>query len=185
MCASSRPYMAILGEAIGQAPKKSWNISERIHTPPVSATSHANATIPWLYSGICWPLVTRAWCLPLNMKFYRSLYGTTWLIRHPMSRWHWFGLWRLYDSTSRVRAVPAQTSSWILLFGNFSGSPATRRVVLIQSKTGDARISGSLASLWIGESIHEKDESAIEISIQKFYWCRRTVFFWRCAHAFL
>jgi amylosucrase len=52
--------------------------------------------------------------------------------------------------------------------GNFSGSPAKGALFSVNEKTGDARISGSLASLCgLEKAVESKDELAIAMSIQK------------------
>ncbi len=52
--------------------------------------------------------------------------------------------------------------------GNYDGSPAKGALFSVNEKTGDARISGSLASLCgLEKALENKDELAIAISIQK------------------
>jgi amylosucrase len=62
--------------------------------------------------------------------------------------------------------------------GEYNGSPARGALFSSNPKTGDARISGSLASLCgLEKAILEKDEGAIEISIQKIILMQAHSFF--------
>jgi amylosucrase len=62
--------------------------------------------------------------------------------------------------------------------GSHSGSPAKGALFSSNPKTGDARISGSLASLCgLEKALDEKDEKAIDISIQKILLMQAHSFF--------
>jgi len=62
--------------------------------------------------------------------------------------------------------------------GNFPGSPAKGALFSSNPKTGDARISGSLASLCgLEKAINDKDEKAIDVSIQKILMMQAMSFF--------
>jgi amylosucrase len=62
--------------------------------------------------------------------------------------------------------------------GNFPGSPATGALFSSNPKTGDARISGTLASLCgLEKAVNNKDEAAISQSIQKIWMMQAMSFF--------
>ena len=62
--------------------------------------------------------------------------------------------------------------------GNYNGSPAKGALFSINEKTGDARISGSLASLCgLEKAMDNKDDAAIEISIRKIVLMQAQSFF--------
>jgi amylosucrase len=62
--------------------------------------------------------------------------------------------------------------------GSHNGSPATGALFSSNPKTGDARISGSLASLCgLEKAINNKDQDAIDISIQKILIMQAHSFF--------
>jgi amylosucrase len=62
--------------------------------------------------------------------------------------------------------------------GNYDGSPATGALFAVNEKTGDARISGSLASLCGLEiAMNNMDAAAIEISIRKIMLMQAMSFF--------
>lgn len=62
--------------------------------------------------------------------------------------------------------------------GTYSGSPATGALFSVNPKTGDARISGTLASLCgLEKAVKEKDEAAIQLSIQKILLMQAHSFF--------
>ena len=65
--------------------------------------------------------------------------------------------------------------------GNYHASPARGALFSVNEKTGDARISGSLASLCgLETAIDRKDAAAIELSIQKISMMQAMSFFyWR------
>jgi amylosucrase len=62
--------------------------------------------------------------------------------------------------------------------GNYYASPAKGALFSVNEKTGDARISGSLASLCgLETAINKKDPAAIELSIQKIIMMQAMSFF--------
>lgn len=62
--------------------------------------------------------------------------------------------------------------------GNFNGSPAKGALFSVNEKTGDARISGSLASLCgLEKAINKNDATSIEVSIQKILMMQAMSFF--------
>ncbi len=62
--------------------------------------------------------------------------------------------------------------------GSYAGSPATGALFSVNEKTGDARISGSLASLCgLEKAVRAKNERAISISIQKLLLMQAHSFF--------
>ena len=62
--------------------------------------------------------------------------------------------------------------------GNYYGSPAKGALFSVNERTGDARISGSLASLCgLETATNKKDTAAIELSIQKILMMQAMSFF--------
>ncbi|HEU5165457.1 MAG TPA: alpha-amylase family glycosyl hydrolase [Chitinophagaceae bacterium] len=62
--------------------------------------------------------------------------------------------------------------------GNYYASPAKGALFSVNEKTGDARISGSLASLCgLETAINKKDAAAVELSIQKILMMQAMSFF--------
>lgn len=62
--------------------------------------------------------------------------------------------------------------------GNYHGSPARGALFSVNEKTGDARISGSLASLCgLEYALQEKDEAAIDLSVKKILMMQAHSFF--------
>ncbi len=62
--------------------------------------------------------------------------------------------------------------------GNYYGSPATGKLFSVNEKTGDARISGSLASLCgLEKALAVKNKAAIELSIRKMIMMQAQSFF--------
>ena len=62
--------------------------------------------------------------------------------------------------------------------GNYNGSPAKGALFSVNEKTGDARISGSLASLCgLEMAINKNDAAAINISVQKILMMQAMSFF--------
>lgn len=62
--------------------------------------------------------------------------------------------------------------------GNYEGSSATGALFSSNAKTGDARISGSLASLCgLEKAVNENNETAIELSIKKILMMQAHSFF--------
>ncbi len=62
--------------------------------------------------------------------------------------------------------------------GNYYGSPATGKLFSVNEKTGDARISGSLASLCgLEKALADKNKPAIELSIRKIIMMQAQSFF--------
>ena len=62
--------------------------------------------------------------------------------------------------------------------GNYNGSPAKGALFSVNEKTGDARISGSLASLCgLETAINNKDAAAIEIAVRKIMLMQAMSFF--------
>lgn len=62
--------------------------------------------------------------------------------------------------------------------GDWTGSPATGALFSVNPKTGDARISGTLASLCgLEKALKEDDEKAIHLSIQKILMMQAHSFF--------
>ena len=62
--------------------------------------------------------------------------------------------------------------------GNYDGSPATGALFAVNEKTGDARISGSLASLCgLEKAMNNMNAAAIEISIRKIMLMQAMSFF--------
>lgn len=62
--------------------------------------------------------------------------------------------------------------------GAYAGSPARGELFSVNPKTGDARISGSLASLCgLEKAVNDKDEKAIPLSVQKILLMQGHSFF--------
>jgi amylosucrase len=62
--------------------------------------------------------------------------------------------------------------------GEWPGSPSSGALFSVNHKTGDARISGSLASLCgLEKALKEADEKAIELSVQKILMMQAHSFF--------
>jgi amylosucrase len=62
--------------------------------------------------------------------------------------------------------------------GTYNGTPAVGALFSVNDKTGDARISGSLASLCgLEKALEQKDEAAIALSIQKILLMQAHSFF--------
>lgn len=170
------PGMAILGEAI-VAPKE---IMKYFGTDTYTAREcdfAYNAT----HMALQWDMLatgdTRV-MLAAQHEILQKPYGTTWLT---YTRCHDdIGLGYEDYMIQQAGFEPFQHRQFLKNYysGNFSGSPATGALFSSNPKTGDARISGSLASLCgLEKAIHEKDESAIEISIQKILLMQAHSFF--------
>ena len=111
-------------------------------------------------------------------EILKKPYGTSWIT---YTRCHDdIGL-GYEDSTIRKAGFnPYEHRKFLMNYysGNFSSSPAKGALFSVNEKTGDARISGTLASLCgLETAINNKDEAAIKISIGKILLMQAQSFF--------
>ncbi|MGB3079016.1 MAG: alpha-amylase family glycosyl hydrolase [Saprospiraceae bacterium] len=170
------PGMALLGEAI-VAPKE---IMKYFGTGDFTAKEcdlAYNAT----QMALQWDMLatgdTRV-MLAAQHLLLRKPYGTSWIT---YTRCHDdIGLGYDDDMISSSGYNPYAHRQFIKDYysGSYSGSPASGALFSYNPKTGDARISGSLASLCgLEKAIEKKDTAAIEISIQKILMMQAHSFF--------
>ncbi|TAL40410.1 MAG: alpha-amylase [Chitinophagaceae bacterium] len=170
------PGMALLGEAI-VAPKEIMKyFGENEYTARECDFAY-NAT----QMALQWDMLatgdTRV-MLEAQHELLRKPYGTSWIT---YTRCHDdIGLG--YDDymISDVGFSPFEHRKFLKDYysGNYEGSPARGALFSSNPKTGDARISGSLASLCgLEKALEKKDEKAIEISIQKILMMQAHSFF--------
>jgi amylosucrase len=170
------PGMAILGEAI-VAPKE---IMKYFGTGTYTAREcdfAYNAT----HMALQWDMLatgdTRV-MLAAQHEILQKPYGTTWLT---YTRCHDdIGLGYEDYMIQQAGFDPFQHRQFLKDYyaGNFKGSPSTGALFSSNPKTGDARISGSLASLCgLEKAIQEKNSVAIDMAIQKILLMQAHSFF--------
>ncbi|MGB4847315.1 MAG: alpha-amylase family glycosyl hydrolase [Saprospiraceae bacterium] len=170
------PGMALLGEAI-VAPKE---IMKYFGTGDYTAREcdlAYNAT----QMALQWDMLatgdTRV-MLSAQHLLLRKPYGTSWIT---YTRCHDdIGLGYDDDMISSSGYNPYAHRQFIKDYysGSYSGSPASGALFSYNPKTGDARISGSLASLCgLEKAIEKKDIAAIEVSVQKILMMQAHSFF--------
>ncbi|MDN3583012.1 amylosucrase [Mucilaginibacter flavus] len=170
------PGMALLGEAI-VAPKE---IMKYFGTGAYTAKEcdfAYNAT----QMALQWDMLatgdTRVMLAAQN-DILQKPYGTTWLT---YTRCHDdIGLGYGDDMIESAGYNPYQHRKFLQDYysGSYPSSPATGALFSSNPKTGDARISGSLASLCgLEKAINENDADAIEISIRKILLMQAHSFF--------
>jgi amylosucrase len=173
---TAAPGMAILGEAI-VAPNE---IMKYFGTGSYTAKEcdfAYNAT----HMALQWDMLatgdTRV-MLAAQDELLRKPYGTSWIT---YTRCHDdIGLGYEDYMIQNAGFDPYQHRKFLQDYysGGYSGSPAKGALFSANPKTGDARISGSLASLCgLEKAIEENDAEAIEISIKKILLMQAHSFF--------
>jgi amylosucrase len=160
------PGMALLGEAIvaPQEIMKYFGVADKEAKECDFAYNATQMALQWdaLATGD-----TRV-MMAAQQELLRKPYGTSWIT---YTRCHDdIGLG--YDDHMIVTAgyTPFAHRKFLKDYysGNYHASPAKGALFSVNEKTGDARISGSLASLCgLETAINKKDAAAIEMSIQK------------------
>ncbi len=170
------PGMAILGEAI-VAPKE---IMKYFGTGSYTA-KECDVAYNATHMALQWDMLatgdTRV-MLAAQHEILQKPYGTTWIT---YTRCHDdIGLG--YDDYMIRQAgyEPYGHRKFLQDYysGNYDGSPATGALFSSNPKTGDARISGSLASLCgLEKALNDNDERAIELSVRKILLMQAHSFF--------
>lgn len=170
------PGMALLGEAI-VAPKEIMKYFGTDNYTGRECDFAYNAT----QMALQWDMLATGdtkVMLAAQQEILKKPYGTSWIT---YTRCHDdIGLG--YDDAMIAAAGynPYQHRKFIKDYysGAYNGSPATGALFSVNDKTGDARISGSLASLCgLEKALKAKDENAIEQSIQKILLMQAHSFF--------
>ena len=116
--------------------------------------------------------------LAAQSKLLNKPFGASWLT---YTRCHDdIGLGYDDDMIGSAGYHPAEHRKFLKNYysGNYHSSPATGKLFSVNKKTGDARISGSLASLCgLEKALKHDDKPAIEISIQKILLMQAHSFF--------
>lgn len=170
------PGMALLAEAIVAPKEITKYFGENEYTARECDFAY-NAT----HMALQWDMLatgdTRV-MLAAQHELLRKPYGTSWIT---YTRCHDdIGLG--YDDymINTAGFSPFEHRNFLKEYysGNFEGSPARGALFSSNPKTGDARISGSLASLCgLEKALEKKDEKAIELSIQKILMMQAHSFF--------
>jgi amylosucrase len=170
------PGMALLGEAI-VAPKE---IMKYFGTDKYTAREcdfAYNAT----HMALQWDMLATGdtkVMLAAQNELLKKPYGTSWIT---YTRCHDdIGLGYDDEMIARAGYNPYEHRKFLKEYysGEFNGSPARGALFSVNDKTGDARISGSLASLCgLEKALEAKDEKAIAESIQKILLMQAHSFF--------
>ena len=170
------PGMALLGEAI-VAPKEIMKYFGTDNYTGRECDFAYNAT----QMALQWDMLATGdtkVMLAAQQEILKKPYGTSWIT---YTRCHDdIGLGYDDDMIAAAGYNPYQHRKFIKDYysGAYNGSPATGALFSVNDKTGDARISGSLASLCgLEKALNEKDEKAIELSIQKIVLMQAHSFF--------
>jgi amylosucrase len=170
------PGMALLGEAI-VAPKEIMKYFGTDNYIARECDFAYNAT----HMALQWDMLATGdtkVMLAAQSEILKKPYGTSWIT---YTRCHDdIGLG--YDDAMIAAAgyAPHAHRKFIKDYysGAYNGSPATGALFSVNEKTGDARISGSLASLCgLEKALKGKDEAAIALSIQKILLMQAHSFF--------
>lgn len=170
------PGMALLGEAI-VAPKEIMKYFGTDNYTGRECDFAYNAT----QMALQWDMLATGdtkVMLAAQQEILKKPFGTSWIT---YTRCHDdIGLGYDDDMIAAAGYNPYEHRKFIKDYysGAYSGSPATGALFSVNDKTGDARISGSLASLCgLEKALNEKDEKAIEQSIQKILLMQAHSFF--------
>lgn len=170
------PGMALLGEAI-VAPKEIMKYFGTDNYVARECDFAYNAT----QMALQWDMLATGdtkVMLAAQHEILKKPYGTSWIT---YTRCHDdIGLGYDDEMIAAAGYNPYQHRKFIKDYysGAYNGSPATGALFSVNDKTGDARISGSLASLCgLEKALRENDEKAIELSIQKILLMQAHSFF--------
>lgn len=170
------PGMALLGEAI-VAPKEIMKYFGTGNYTARECDFAYNAT----HMALQWDMLATgntAVMLAAQPELLKKPYGTSWIT---YTRCHDdIGLGYDDEMIAAAGYTPYAHRKFIKDYysGAHKGSPAMGALFSVNDKTGDARISGSLASLCgLEKALKEKDGSAVELSIQKILLMQAHSFF--------
>jgi amylosucrase len=170
------PGMALLGEAI-VAPKEIMKYFGTDNYVARECDFAYNAT----QMALQWDMLATGdtkVMLAAQNELLKKPYGTSWIT---YTRCHDdIGLAYDDDMIAAAGYNPYQHRKFLKEYysGTFNGTPAIGALFSVNDKTGDARISGSLASLCgLEKAIKAKDEAAIALSIQKILLMQAHSFF--------
>lgn len=170
------PGMALLGEAI-QAPRHIMNYFGKELFTARECDFCYNATQMALQWDALATGDTRV-MLAAQHVLLQKPYGTSWIT---YTRCHDdIGLGYEDAMIAESGADPIQHRQYLKSYysGNFIGSPSMGALFSFNPKTGDARISGTLASLCgLQKAIEKNDETEIELSIRKILMMQAISFF--------
>jgi amylosucrase len=170
------PGMALLGEAI-VAPKEIMKYFGTDNYVARECDFAYNAT----QMALQWDMLATGdtkVMLAAQHELLKKPYGTSWIT---YTRCHDdIGLGYDDDMIAAAGYQPFAHRKFLKEYysGVHEGSPAMGALFSVNDKTGDARISGSLASLCgLEKAVNEKDEAAITLSIQKILLMQAHSFF--------
>jgi amylosucrase len=170
------PGMALLGEAI-VAPKEIMKYFGTDNYLARECDFAYNAT----YMALQWDMLATGdtkVMLAAQTEILKKPYGTSWIT---YTRCHDdIGLGYDDEMITAAGYNPFAHRKFIKDYysGAYNGSPATGALFSVNDKTGDARISGSLASLCgLEKATKAKDETAVALSVQKILLMQAHSFF--------